>query len=300
MHLSMGMMKRMLREPLLHFFLLGAGLFFVYSMLQKHVAKGSVGEIVITQGQVEHFASGFLKTWQRPPTPEEIAGLVRDWVQEEVYYREAIAMGLDKEDTIIRRRLRQKMEFISNDIAAETEPTDAELNAYLQAHPDMFMTEPRFSFSQVYLNPEKHGKHLADDALQLLAQLNHADNKNDVSALGDTLMLETHFSTMRSGEVASLFGTPFAAKLSELVPGQWQGPVESGYGVHLVLVSARIEAGLPALAEIRDSVIREWSNAKRLEANDKFYQDLLKRYTVTIEGLEPTSEQNKLALNKAK
>ena len=116
--------------------------------------------------------------------------MIRDRVREEVYYREALALGLDKDDTIIRRRLQQKMEFVSDDVAAQAQPTDAELSAYLQAHPDSFRVEQRFTFRQVYLNPEKHGKNLARDAAQLLAQLNQAGGKADISALGDPFMLD--------------------------------------------------------------------------------------------------------------
>jgi hypothetical protein len=151
----------------------------------------------------------------------------------------------------------------------------------------------------VYLNPEEHGNNLDRDSAQLLIQLNQSDNETDLASLGDPLMLHQQYDEMPASEVAKLFGEQFAAKMSELVPGQWQGPVESGYGVHLVLVSERSEGWLPALAEVRDSVRREWDNARRLEANEKFYQELLKRYTVTIEGQELTAEQNKLAAGKA-
>jgi hypothetical protein len=295
----MNMLKRILKEPLLHFLLLGALLFIAYGVMQKPGRSGEQGEIVITQGQIEHLATGFAKAWRRPPTPEEMAGLVRDRVQEEVYSREAIAMGLDKDDTVIRRRLRQKLEFVSEDIVAQAEPTEADLNAYLTAHADAFRIEPRFSFSQVYLSPQKRGSHLERDAAQLLAQLNRAGANADTSALGDALMLEQQFAAVPATEVAKLFGEKFAAKLGGLTPGQWQGPVESGYGVHLVLVSERVDGGLPALADVRDAVRREWSNAQRLQANEKFYQQLLKRYTVTIEGLGPP-EPKKLAANAAR
>ena len=292
-------MKKILNEPLLHFLLLGAILFVVYSMMQTPGRNDEPGEIVVTQGQIDHLAAGFARTWQRPPSTEELAVMVRERVREEVYYREAMAMGLDKDDTVIRRRLRQKMEFISDDIAARSEPTDEELNTYLQTHADMFRLEPQFSFNQVYLNPEEHGNNLDRDSAQLLIQLNQSDNETDLASLGDPLMLHQQYDEMPASEVAKLFGEQFAAKMSELVPGQWQGPVESGYGVHLVLVSERSEGWLPALAEVRDSVRREWDNARRLEANEKFYQELLKRYTVTIEGQELTAEQNKLAAGKA-
>ena len=287
-------MKRLLGEPLLHFLLLGTAIFATYNWLPNR-SSNEPERIVITQGQIEHLATGFAKTWQRPPTAEELAGLVRDRVREEVYYREARALGLDKDDTVIRRRLRQKMEFVSDDIAAQAEPTDDELNAYLQAHPNTFRVEPRLTFRQVYFNPDKRGENLERDAAQLLVQLNQAGRKADAAALGDSFLLEHHFAAVPASEVAKQFGEEFASKLHGLTPGQWQGPVESGYGVHLVLISERTEGRLPLLAEVRDAVRREWGNARRLEANERFYQELQKRYTVTIEGLEPAAEPKKLA-----
>jgi PPIC-type PPIASE domain len=287
-------MKRFLKEPLLHFLLLGAAIFVAYSFVSKR-SSGEPGKIVITQGQIEHLATGFAKTWQRPPTVEELAGLVRDRVREEVYCREALALGLDKDDTIIRRRLRQKMEFVSDDIAAQTEPSDEELSAYLKAHPDSFRVERQFTFSQVYLNPEKHGENLARDAVQMLAQLNHDGGKIDISALGDSFLLEHRFEAAPASEVAKQFGEKFTAKLGELPPGQWQGPIESGYGAHLVFVSERTEGRLPALADVREAVRREWANARRLEGNEKFYQELLKRYRVTIERPKAAEEEKRIA-----
>ena len=288
-------MKRILKEPLFHFLLLGAGLFIAYGLISKSGSSSAPGKIVVTVGHVEHLAAGFAKTWQRPPTDAELKGLVDDWVREEIATREAIALGMDKDDTVIRRRLRQKLEFVSDDIAAQTEPTDADLNAYLQAHPESFHVEPRFTFSQVYLNPAKHGTNLVRDAAQLLAQLQQAGGKAEVSALGDSLLLENKFAAVPAGEVAKQFGEEFAAALGGIKPGQWQGPVESGYGMHLVLVSERTEGRKPELADVRDVVRREWTNARRLEGNAKFYAELLKRYNVTIEGLEPAKGSNKLA-----
>ena len=291
-------MKKLLREPLLHFLLLGAGLFIAYGLMSKPGRSDAPGKIVVTVGQVETLAAGFARTWQRPPTDKELAGLVRDRVREEVYYREAIALGLDKDDTVIRRRLRQKMEFVSDDIAAQAEPTDADLSAYLQAHADTFRVEQRFTFRQVYLNPDKHRANLAGDVAQLLAQLKQSGDKADVSALGDAFLLEYDFTALPAGEVAKVFGETFAAKLSGLQPGQWQGPVESGYGVHLVKVSERSEGRLPALADVRAVVRREWDNARRLEANEKFFQELLKRYVVTIEQPRPAADQKRLTETK--
>jgi len=291
-------MRRLLKEPLLHFLLLGAGLFLAYGLMSRPGNSSAPGKIIVTVGQVEHLAAGVARTWQRSPTDAELEGLIDDWVREEVATREAMALGLDKDDTVIRRRLRQKLEFVSDDIAAQTEPTDADLNAYLQAHPESFRVEPRFAFSQVYLDPAKHGENLDRDTAQVLAQLKQAGGKADSSALGDSFLLEHTFPSTPASEVAKQFGEKFAAQLGELASGQWQGPVESGYGVHLVLVSERTEGRLPELADVRDVVGREWANARRLETNAKFYQELLERYTVIIERPEPTGSQPKLAVAK--
>jgi hypothetical protein len=290
-------MKRLLKEPLFHFLLLGAVIFVAYSFVSKG-GSDEPGKIVITQGQIEHLATGFVKTWQRPPTAEEMAGLIRDYIREEVLCREAITMGMDKDDTVIRRRLRQKMEFVSDDIAAQTEPTDADLNGYLKAHPDAFRVEQRFTFQQVYLNPQKHGDQLTQDAALLLAQLNQAGDKAEVAAMGDSFLLEHNFAAVPASEITKQFGEGFAAKLGGLPAGQWQGPIESGYGLHLVKISERIEGRLPELAAVRDAVRREWDNARRLEANEKFYQELLKRYAVTIEQPKPAVEEKKVANTK--
>ncbi len=289
-------MQRIFREPLLHFLLLGAGLFILYSLMSKPDANVATDQIFVTEGLVENLAAGFARIWQRPPADSELNGLIQDWVREEVATREAKALGLDKDDTVIRRRLRQKLEFVSDDIAAQRVPTDADLIAYMQAHPGSFRVEPRFTFSQVYLSLEKHGVNLARDAAQLLVQLNQTNSQVDLAAAGDPFLLEQKFAAVSRAEIAKQFGEQFTTKLADLTPGQWQGPIKSGYGVHLVLVTERLEGGLPALADVRDVVVREWINARRLKTNDEFYRELLKHYTVTIES--PDLKAMKPALPK--
>jgi hypothetical protein len=275
-------MKRILHEPLLHFVLLGAAIFAAYSLVSQR-SGNEPGHIVISAGQVTAIELGFTRTWHRPPTHDELEGLIRDRVREEVYYREAMALGLDKDDTIIRRRLRQKLEFLTDDVVTQAQPTDAELNAYLTAHPESFRVQREFTFSHVYLNPDKHGEHLTRDTAALLAQLNQAGGEADVSGFGDSFLLGHSFAAVPATEVATQFGEQFATKLGEVSAGQWQGPVESGYGVHLVFVNARTEGRVPPLDEVRDAVSREWDNARRLAANDTLYEDMLKRYAVVIE-----------------
>jgi hypothetical protein len=287
-------MKRLLREPLFHFLLLGAAIFAAYGLVSKR-SSAEPAKIVISAGQVAAMAEGFARTWRRPPTRAEIEGLIRDRVQEEVYCREAMALGLDKDDTVIRRRLRQKMEFVTDDVAALAEPSDDQLSVFLKAHADTFRVQRQFTFSQVYLNPERHGENLARDTAKLLTQLQQAGDKAEISELGDSFLLEHKFESLPASEAVKQFGEKFAAKLGELSPNQWQGPIDSGYGVHFVWISERTEGRVPALTEVRDAVRREWANARRLEANEKFYQELLKHYTVTIERPKSTEEQTKLA-----
>ena len=219
-------------------------------------------------------------------------------MREEVYYREAMAMGLDRDDTIIRRRLQQKLEFVTDDVAAPAEPTDAELAQYLKTHADLFRIDRRFTFSQVYLDPSKHGEHLAQDATQLMTQLRRQGRDADLSSVGDPFLLEHRFEATPTTEIGKQFGEKFAAKLGDVPVGQWYGPVESGYGVHLVFVEERTEGRLPALTEVRDAVRRDWTNARRLESNEKFFQGLLKQYTVTVEKPDPAQAGEKLAKAK--
>jgi hypothetical protein len=287
-------MKRLIREPFLHFLLLGALIFIAHRFLSKRI-DDEPQTIVITQGQITSIVIAFSRTWQRPPTQEELEGLIRDRVREEVYYREALAMGLDRDDTIIRRRLQQKLEFVTDDVATPAEPTDAELAAYLKTHADVFHVDRKFTFSQVYLDPSKHGERLAQDANELLIQLRQEGRDVDLSSLGDAFLLEHRFEAAPTSEIAKQFGDKFVAKLADVPIGQWLGPVESGYGIHLVFMEKRTEGRLPELAEVSDAVRREWTNARRLESNEKFFQNLLKHYTVTVEKPDLSEAGKKFA-----
>lgn len=275
-------MKKLLHEPLVHFLLLGLLVFVGFKVTSRNEA-GEPGKIVVTQTQVESLITGFTRTWQRPPTNLELERLIREYIREEVCTREALALGLDKDDSVIRRRLRQKLEFISDSVASQADPTEEQLQQYLQAHANSFRGERQFTFSQVYLDPQKHGENLTRDINQILAELRLAGSKTDVSKMGDSLLLEQNFESVPAGEVSKQFGEKFVANLAELPVGEWSGPIESGYGLHLVIVTDRKNGSAPALADVRETVKRDWLNAQRSETNEKFYQALLKRYTVTVE-----------------
>jgi hypothetical protein len=276
------MFMKFIREPLFHFLLLGAAIFAVYGLATRH-KTGKPGEIVVTQGTLENLVTGFTRTWQRPPTEEELQGLVRDYIREEAAYREALALGLDRDDMIVRRRLRQKLEFLSDELATRTEPSDAELQSFLQIHTGLFQSEPLFSFRQIYFNPQLHGGNLHGDMSRAVEDLERAGSRANTADLGDSFLLERSFEKLSLSDVKKTFGEQFASAIAGLPLGAWQGPIESGYGTHLVFVARRSEARLPALDEVRDQLRREWFDAKRKETTDKFYQAILSRYKVKIE-----------------
>jgi len=276
-------MSKWLREPLLHFLLLGAAIFLLY---QQVAGKGGEpGEIFISRGQQENLLNTFSRTWQRPPTPAEFQGLLQDYIRQEIAYRESQAMGLDQDDIVIRRRLRQKLELLAEDIASLAAPTEQELQAYLDEHPDDFALEPRLSLRQVYFSRDRRGEAAEQDALQLLQRISTAGPEGDLEQFGDPLPLPAELRDMRESEVARLFGTQFTAGLHGLESGRWAGPVESGFGLHLVFIEDRQAGRVPQLAEVRDAVQREWLSRRRQQAVDGLYDRLAENYTVEIEPL---------------
>jgi hypothetical protein len=281
----MRFMQQWLKEPLLHFLFLGVALFGLYQWLSAHGEDAAkvTREIVVSQGRIRSLAETFTRLWTRPPTQGELEGLVRDYIHEEVMYREALALGLDRDDTIVRRRLQQKLEFLSEAFSTVIKPTEQELNEFLIKHPESFRIETRLTFSQVLLNPERRGTLLEADVARLLAKLETQTSTLDLVSLSDSRMLNTRLEEVSQSDVTKQFGAEFAAELLTLPLSRWQGPVKSGYGLHLVRIEERNLGHLPSLGEVRDAVVREWEAAKRREMKEAHYQALLSRYKVTIE-----------------
>ena len=275
-------MKRLLAEPVLHFLLLGAGLFGLHSALGRAPDQdAAAAEVVVSRGRIAALAETFARQWGRPPSGDELSALVQDFVREEVLMREALLLGLDRDDTIVRRRLAQKMEFLSEDLVSTLVPGEDDLRAFLAAHPERFRTETRLTFSQVHLDPLKRGARLEADAAALLGTL-----RAGLVAMmpGDSRMLEAEQRDLTSREVEATFGSAFAARLAELPLDTWEGPIASSYGVHLVRVERRLVGAVPALDDVREAVAREWTAARRVELKTVQLQELLARYRVTIEA----------------
>jgi hypothetical protein len=277
-----AMFNKLLHEPLIHFLFIGTVLFVLFGMLNDPESDQD-NRLVVTQAHVDHLVKTFQKRWNRLPGQAEVKNLVDSFIRQEVLYREALAIGLDKDDSVVRRRMAQKIDFMFKDIATPPEPGDAQLQEYLKKHPEKFTRPPRYTFSHVYLNADKRGDKVFDDAKLLLTRLNQNANKPDLSAAGDALMLDHHYTDTSQPEVARLFGQQFSEKLNTVGPGQWTGPVDSAYGVHLVNVQQRTDTRLPKLAEIRDQVRREYIFDRQSDANEQFYNNLRKRYKVIVE-----------------
>jgi hypothetical protein len=274
------MPARWLREPLVHFLAIGAVIFLIFFWW----GGGSRStRIVITSGQIDSMAAGFTRTWQRPPSEEELKGLIDDYVREEIAAREAMAAGLDRDDTIIRRRLRQKLEFLAEDSIDLAPPTEAELQAWLETHPESFRREAELAFRQVYVSEDSRGPAAEAEARRILAQLEASGPTVKIDTMGDRLMVPQEITRSTRSDVARQFGEEFADAVVLLEPGRWRGPIRSGYGLHIVLVLERQPGRTPALADVRPLVEREVLADRRARELSAMYERLLDRYRVRIE-----------------
>jgi hypothetical protein len=279
----------LLGEPLFQFLVLGAALFGLFHLADKERAEAPA-RIVVSSARIANLADGFARTWRRPPGKEELQGLVDDYIRDEVFYREGRAAGLDRDDVIIRRRVRQKMEFLAEDISAP-EPSEDQLAAYLRANPERFRTADRLTFQQVFLSAARRGRAIDDDSKQVANALDRAEAAVDKTALGDPFLLGEEFQAVSHSEVASLFGESFAKQISAMEQGRWQGPISSSFGQHFVHIGERISGTLPPLDAVREAVRREWSKARRLEAEQKLYGSLRERYEIVVETHPAKSAQ---------
>ena len=286
-------MKRWLQEPLLHFLVIGAALFALFYQVAEPEEIAD-NRIVISEADVNRMITLFERKLQRLPTQQELNGLVEAQIREEVLYREALAMELDRDDTIVRRRMAQKVEFMFNDLVDAAEPGDQELQSYLDANPDRFTESARTSFIHVYLNADKRGDRVESDAQQLLQTLALTREAVDPAVSGDTFMFGYQFDQQSEHQISRMFGREFVQALGELTPGSWQGPVASGYGLHLIYIKERTKPWLPPLAEIRDSVLYELLAERRQQANQAFFKALRERYDVIVEL--PSQQQGTAAL----
>ncbi|RUX28850.1 peptidyl-prolyl cis-trans isomerase [Mesorhizobium sp. M7A.F.Ca.US.011.01.1.1] len=272
----------LLREPLLHFAVVGVILFGGYSwMSDRHVEATAAEPVRIGDGDVRWLKQTWSSQWLREPTGDELKGLVDDLLTEKLLAREAQEIGLEQDDTIIRRRLAQKLKFLVEDTAQLAEPTEADLRQFYVANAAHFETPGKLSFRQVYFNPE-HRKDAAADATAALGALSL--NIEDDSIEGDRLLFDDSFADTDEHALSGMFGPDFAREVFALEPGRWRGPVKSGYGFHLVLVTQRTATAPKPFEMAKDAVLAEWRFAKQTELSRDYLIELRNKYGVQLDN----------------
>ena len=279
-----SMLRRLVREPLLHFLLVGLLLFLAYDRLRPDPeGKSESNRIVLTPGDFEQLAVTWLAQGRAKPTPAQMQSLVELKIREEVLYREALALGLDKGDTIVKRRLAQKMEFLIEGGSIDSDPSTDTLKAWFRDNSQRFLLPPRLSFHHLYFSPDRRGENAREAAARALEQLaGKPGDWKDAESLGDPFMDRDYYGDRSADDMGKLFGLNFAQVLAGLKPGVWQGPVESGYGWHLVFVDASTPARVPAFEEIEPEIKAEWIDDQRAAAKRKAYETMRARYQVVL------------------
>ena len=275
------------QEPLAHFLMAGLGMFLLYAAFAPKEA-GTAETISITATQQRNITALFERTWGRPPTPQEQEGLVAARVREEILAREAVAMGLSEGDAVVRARLAQKLEFLSDDLAATLDPEDAELQKFLEDHQQRYLAGERVSFRHIFLRPLDDGQIDGERAAEILQA---ADTGGDYRTFGDPTLLPPELTSASLTEIDNTFGAQFSSALKEVSAGAWHSAIRSSFGYHLVFIVDREAPRVPPFAEIRDILVRDWRDVQRMKLREAFYNDVRRRYRVEVDPLPGKSEK---------
>jgi hypothetical protein len=271
------------KEPLIQFLLIGVCIYGAYALYGSPEEDVSDRTIVVDASRIENFIGEWERRWNRPPTRQELDGVISTFVREDILYRQAVAMGLGKDDPITRRRLAQKLEFLTNDIALFREPADGELEQYFQDNKPLYREPDLITFSHVFLDPDLRDETTLDDAAVLLTQLQAAGEPDaETLSAGDRFMLQSYYPEVSELEIRRQLGSGFSAAVMQLKPGQWHGPVLSGYGVHLVYVYSLQEAPPPLFADVQQYVLENWQTEQQEKFNAEFFESLKSRYEIVI------------------
>jgi hypothetical protein len=276
-------MRTILKDPLLHFLFFGA----IIYMVSTFFVGGEQNQqaIIVSKGQIQHLETLYKKTRQRAPSAEELKGLVDAHILEQAAYLEGVRLGLDRDDIVVKRRLRQKLDFIAEESVSRPEASDEQLSEYLRAHADQFRLDPTLTFRQIYLDKKTFGESLNQQSSEILAALKN-NPEQDISGLGNRSVFASRYPSKSSFELIRLLGKQFTDSVITLEPGSWQGPIRSSYGLHLVYIESKQVGRLPELADIRGDVLQEWNNVLREKTVKAYYQQLLSRFNISIEWPE--------------
>ncbi len=280
----LGRPGRWLRDPLLHFLLIGVALFGGYRWLNPPQDQSEQpDQIVLTSDDLRQSALAWMAQGRSKPTPEQVITLVEGKIREEVLYREALALGLDKDDTIVKRRLAQKMDFLAEDASSLREPDRQDLETWFREHAEAFAAPPRTSFTHIYFSSDRRGEAGKDEAATALKALAGEPRESLVSStLGDPFMFKDFYGDRTPAQLVSQFGPEFANALFQAKPGSWQGPIASGYGWHLVFVDAITPSRVPTFTEVEPEVRAEFIAEQRARSKEKAFATMRARYTVVM------------------
>ena len=277
----------LLKDPLVFFLAIGAMLLLAGKYWQPDSASMTIN---ITNHEVRRLTDQWQAQMRRSPTAEELTGLMDAFIREEIYYREAIHLGLDVDDTIVRRRMVQKLTFLTEDIATTTPPTEAALRRWYEQHPSDFTQPERISFTHRFFSVDTRQDAEADarQALQDSAGESESESGSENESEGeradegDPFMLPKSYTHRSVSEIGDLFGRAFATALFATRGTGWRGPLRSAYGWHLVRIEARLEASLTPFVDARERVLADLQSAARDTANDDYYAALKARYTINL------------------
>ncbi len=276
-------LARLLREPLLHFLLIGGMLFALFAWVNDAPVAEAPDQILVTTADAGRLAEQFQAVWRRPPTLDELTALLDDHVQEEVYVREAMALGLDRDDAVIRQRLRQKMMFLTQSAVEALEPDDDELRAYFTANAERFTPAPRLAFRQVFLGE-------AGDASKAEALLQRLRSGADPSDLGQPTLLPQAMPLAAPPTVDGTFGPGFFAAVAALPTDAWAGPIDSSFGSHLVRIDELALAELPPFESVRDKVLLDWRGERADALAEQAFARMRAAYAVSRPDPETLAE----------
>jgi peptidyl-prolyl cis-trans isomerase C len=282
-------LQNAIREPLVHFLLIGFLVFVVYGVLNHGKNANINHQIVLTLDDLKQLDASFVSQWSRQPTSQEFNGLLESFVRQEILYREGLAMGLDKDDTIVKRRMAQKMEFLSEDVAAAHEPTTLELKDWYAKNSRQFALPGRATFRHLFFGFDRRGQQAQTDAESAFARISGLPEDSPVAkSQADPFMFQNYYADRAPEQLANEFGPDFAAAIFRLKSGSWQGPIESAYGWHLIWIESTMSGRIPNFEEIEPDVKTAWLADQKAEQWRKTYAKLRAQYDVV--AIQPSSE----------
>jgi hypothetical protein len=277
--------SKLVRHPATHIVLLGCAVAAAILIGKGPPTGDDAKRVVVTGADLMQIRAGFYRTWQREPTLDELRGELEKHIRQEVLYREALARGYDRDDVVVRRAMQRKMEFLASSQAMREPPTDEEVEAFFALRKEKYRLPGMVSFVQIYINPDRRGEAAAGDADELLQRLRREDPPvEQIDRYGDSIMLPHVVPWRSEREVRSTFGDEFTESIMVVEMGEWQGPVTSGFGLHLVKVLRREDSRIPEPKEASSRIINDMEYEARNAAKEQLYQEIAQSYQIMLDG----------------